>query len=320
MNPQHRFRWRAPGWHLTYKGHISPQALLQRLASISSVKVVCTSIVHEASDAEAPYDHTHFAWLYERPIDLVGADIMDIFHNTGTVHPNIETQKSLAWMERLFVRYHAGHKTGTDGKPKFVEPVALWQQMPQCFDWGEYINTEVSEASDLLGGVCAAGIRAKTVSDVHLLQKYKRPAPYDHNYARNTFNPQILPAAFVTRQVGSLQIYGAPNLGKSEWACSQFDNPLLVTSRDMLRKFRPKVHDGIVLDKMTFENWLVTDAEQLLEYYQDVQITCRYGIAEIPKRTAKIIVTNPRDVWPADPLGTLVGRRLAQFEVVARMY
>ena len=155
---------------------------------------------------------------------------------------------------------------------------------------------------------------------MHLLQKNKREPPFEHNYARNTFLPQTLPPAFVTRQVGCLQIYGAINLGKSEWASSQFENPLVVTSRDMLRKFRPNFHDGIVVDKMTFKDWLVTDAESLLEYFQGVQITCRYGIAVIPKRTAKIIITNPRDVWPADPLGTLVGRRVAQMEVVSRMF
>ena len=308
---------------MTYKGHIPPQALLLCLASISRVKVLGTSIVHESSDAEAPYDHTHFAWLWEKAVDLIGSDIMDVFHGTGRVHPNIETKRSILWMERLFVQYHAGHKAGAhgnDGKTKFVPPVALWQELPQGFEWGEYTVTEVMDAPDLLSGVVAAGVRVKTVSDVHLLQQHKRPAPFDHNYTSDMFKPQILPASFVRREVGTLQIHGAVRLGKTEWACAQFDNPLLVTSRDTLRDFRPGVHDGIVIDKMLFKDWSVTDAEALTDWTQPAQIKCRYGVAKIPKRTPKIIVTNERDVWPADPFGQIVGRRVAQFHVTLPMF
>lgn len=318
--PLSQFRWRGRFYHLTYRGHISPQALLLLLASISRVKVLGTSIVHEESDAEAPYDHTHFAWLWEKAVDLVGCGIMDIFHSGSMVHPNIETKKSIQWIERLFVQYHAGHKTGADGKPKYVKPIALMQELPQCFEWGDYITTEVMEAPDLLSGVCAAGIRPKTVSDVHLLQQHKRPAPFDHNYTRNMFKPQQLPQAFEMREVGSLQIHGAVRLGKTEWACAQFDNPLLVTSRDTLKDFRPGLHDGIVIDKMVFNDWTVTDAEALTDWTQPAQIKCRYGVAKIPKRTPKIIVTNARDVWPTDPFGQIVGRRVAQMHVTVPMF
>ena len=48
------FRWRGKMYHLTYKGHIPRAVLLARLASISSIKVLGTSCVHEASDVEVP--------------------------------------------------------------------------------------------------------------------------------------------------------------------------------------------------------------------------------------------------------------------------
>jgi hypothetical protein len=70
------FRWRARAWHLTYAGHVPPEALLLLLAAATSVPVLGTSIVHETSDAEAPYDHTHFAWLWAGPINLHGAHII----------------------------------------------------------------------------------------------------------------------------------------------------------------------------------------------------------------------------------------------------
>ena len=148
-----------------------------------------------------------------------------------------------------------------------------------------------------------------------LLQAHKRPAPFDHNYPRASFKPLTLPPAFVSGQHGTLHIYGGVNLGKTEWASSRFDNPLVINTRDGLRGFRAGVHDGIVLDKMLFNDWTVVDAEALTEFKQNAQIKCRYGVVDIPKGTPKIVVTNTPDAWPHDPYGQLVGRRVSQLQI-----
>ena len=319
--PNRAFRWRGKLYHLTYRGHIPHQSLLNRLHAISGIKVLGYSCVHEASDREAPYDHTHFAWMWVKAVDMVGCDRMDVLHNGAMVHPHILSKKSLAWMEGIFTRYHLGHKNDDEGKPKFVAPAGgPWQEVPQAFEWTEYIVTEVSEASDLLGGVLAAGIRPKSVSDIRLLQQHNRPALFHHNYPASSFLPQVLPQAYVTRVVGTLHIHGNIDLGKTDWACAQFSNPLYITSRDGLRAFLPLFHDGIVLDKMEFQDWKVTDCESLTDWTQPAEVSCRYGCAKIPKHTPKIIVTNARDVWPADPYNRIVGRRVAQMHVSACMF
>ena len=320
-NEANGFRWRGRLYHLTYKGHIPQSVLYARLEAMSRIKIIARSMVHETSDAEVPYDHTHLAWVWHRAVDLTGCDKMDVTFGGECIHPEIETKKSLAWMERIFTQYHRGHKTAADGKVKFVEPAAgPWQELPAEFEWGDYITTEVSASPDLIDGVCAAGIRPKSVSDVALLLRHKRPPPFDHNFKRDSFIPQAVPVSYVTKEVGTLQIYGAVRLGKTEWACAQFENPHLVTSRDALLDFRPNYHDGIVIDKMVFNDWTVTDCEALTDWTQPARVKCRYGDAKIPKHVPKIVVTNARDVWPADPFGQLVGRRVAQMPVIARMY
>ena len=278
------FRWRGRYYHLTYAGHIPAQMLLALLAAISSVPVIGTSIVHESSDAECPYDHTHFAWMWERAVDLLGSRIMDIVLQLGSapIHPNIETKKSVPWMQRVFTEYHRGIKAAEThaqkSARKFVEPVAgPWQKLPAQFQWQEYLTTQVADSSDLLAGVQAADLQIRSVSDVLLLQKHKRPPPFDHNFTRDQFIPVVLPASYVSGTLGTLHIWGPIRLGKTEWACAQFDNPLYVASKDALRGFIPNFHDGIVIDKMLFKGWSVTDCESLTDYTQPATFPVRYG-------------------------------------------
>ena len=309
---QGSFRWRSTAYHLTYAGHIPRDVLLALLTTLSSIPIVGWSIVHETSDAEAQYDHTHLAWLWKRAVNLSGAQLMDIRYNGVLIHPNIVTKRSLQWVQRIFTLYHHGHKEGSD---KVVPPVAgPWQELPQSFDWTEFISTEVSNAPDLLAGVHIAGVAVRSVSDVLLLQTHKRPAPFEHNYTHDQFRPISLPPSFGS-SMGTLQIYGDVNLGKTEWACAQFDNPCYTTSRQGLKDFKPHFHDGIVIDKMVFDDWTVTDCEALTDYTQPAQIKVLYGIVKIPKHTKKIIVTNHQNVWPRDPFGQLVGRRVAQMHI-----
>ena len=313
------YRWRSKYYHLTYAGHIDKDLLLAKLRSITTTMVLGTSIVHESSDSEAPYDHTHFAWLFKTAVDLRGSRIMDIQTANGAIHPHILTKKSVPWMAQIFTKYHCGHKAGSGGG--FVAPVAgPWQNLPQCFEFDQYTLTEVAEAPDLMSGVLAAGVTARSVSDVLLLQNAKRPPPFDHNFAATSFLPLILPPLYAGGHLGTLHIYGPIRLGKTEWACAQFENPLLVTTRDALRDFIPNYHDGIVLDKMLFNDWTVTDCESLTDYTQPATIKVRYGNAKIPKRTRKIVVTNEKNAWPSDPHGQLVGRRVSQLHITSRTY
>merc|ERR1711965_1119817 len=101
--------------------------------------------------------------------------------------------------------------------------------------------------------------------DVLLAQNHKRPLPFDHNFERSSFLSLDLPEEFTSRAVGTLQIWGKRGLGKTEWALSQFENPLYVTERNVLLDFRPGWHDGPNLDthaRPTPSPW-VTYARQL---------------------------------------------------------
>ena len=225
-------------------------------------------------------------------------------------------------MEAVFTRYHHGYNADGNRKLKFVKPAAgPWQQLPQAFEWNDMLLTEVSSAHDLIEGAQIASIGVKSMHDVNLLQNHKRPTTFDHNFDRGSFIKLELPPAFVSRTFGTLHIFGAVNLGKTEWALAQFENPLLVTQRNQLADFRHGWHDGIVLDKiLPRESFTLHECEALTDYMQPAAINVKFKIASIPKRTPVIVVTNVRDAWPRDPDGILVGRRVAQLEIVSKTY
>ena len=324
--PDDGFRWRARAWHLTYRGHVPHEVLLALLRSATSINTLGTSVVHESSDAEAPYEHTHFAWLWERAPNLHGARLMDVELDGSIVHPHAVHKKSLHWLQHVFSRYHHGHKATPAGKPVFVAPVAgPWQELPPGFEWNDAILTEVSEASDLIEGAQLAGVGVRSLHDVLLLQQAKRPRRFEHNFSRGSFLPLTLPEAFTTRALGTLHIWGTVRLGKSEWALSQFENPLYVTERNDLLDFREGWHDGIVIDKLTPcerppGGFTLAECERLTDFTLPASIKCLYRTARIPRGVRKIVVSNVRDVWPADPEGQLVGRRVAQLHIGGRLY
>ena len=135
------FRWRARFWHPTYCGLVPAELLLSKLARLTSIRTLGHSVVHERSDAQVPYDHTHLAWMWERAPNLHGSRLLDIELDGVQLHPHMVHKKSLKWLQHIFQRYHHGHKTTLTGKPTFVAPVGgpwqvLWRcgcHLPACF-------------------------------------------------------------------------------------------------------------------------------------------------------------------------------------------
>lgn len=81
------YRWAARHYHLTYKTHIPFETLKSLVASaFAPAKVIAFSAVHERSDKDAPYDHTHVYFYLEYKCRRRG-NIMDV----GEVHPHVQT-------------------------------------------------------------------------------------------------------------------------------------------------------------------------------------------------------------------------------------
>jgi len=87
-------------------------------------------------------------------------------------------------------------------------------------------------------------------------------------------------------------IIGASGTGKTQYALSHFDRPLVVSHIDDLKDFKPNEHDGIVFDDMDFRHLPRTAQIHLTDTDLRRSIHCRYAIFSIPKNTKKIFTCN----------------------------
>jgi len=95
-------------------------------------------------------------------------------------------------------------------------------------------------------------------------------------------------------------IIGDAGIGKTQYALSHFNNPLLVTHIDKLLDFDPAKYDGIIFDDI---DWTKLSRETILflvDNEQPRQINCRYYIANIPAFTKKMICSNPEYIPDMD--------------------
>ena len=104
-------------------------------------------------------------------------------------------------------------------------------------------------------------------------------------------------------------LWGAPGIGKTEYAKAHFKKALLVSHIDQLGNFDPTTHDGLIFDDMDFKHWPRTSQIHLFDQENTRAINLRYRVATIPPFTPKIFTTN-------EPQGAIFGEDDAIFRRV----
>jgi len=94
---------------------------------------------------------------------------------------------------------------------------------------------------------------------------------------------------------------GLANCGKTNWAISQFENPLLVSDLDQLKDIHKKT-DGLIFDEMLFEHIPKQAQIYLLDMAMDRTIRTRHSNAVIPRNMPRIFTCNEHEyVFGATP-------------------
>lgn len=144
-----------------------------------------------------------------------------------------------------------------------------------------------------------------------------KPLETKREYYATDFN--IAPIKWGRRAMSCI-IYGPSNTGKTQYALSNFNNPLFVTHMDTLGEFIPGVHDGIIFDDMEFNHLPRTAQIQLVDAAQGRHVHIRYARAWIPAGTRKIFTTNQEHgaIFTIDDKA--IRRRLLMLEVTERLF
>lgn len=138
------------------------------------------------------------------------------------------------------------------------------------------------------------------------------------------FKPEAFNHAPLTLTGKSTLIWGPSNTGKTSFALSHFERPLLVSHIDTLKQLNPD-HDGVVFDDMSFRHWPVESVIHLLDYEFTRDINVRYGTVNIPAKLIKVFTHNTEnpfykeeDIQQAQQ--EAIARRLTRVHVVGNLY
>lgn len=122
----------------------------------------------------------------------------------------------------------------------------------------------------------------------------------------------------------SLLIIGTPESGKTQYALSHFENPLLVSQIDDLQLLEEGGYDGIVFDDMRFDHWPAEAVIHLLDIECSRSIHNRYVNAFIPAGTKKIFTSNLEDPFTnalfAEDHKAAIKRRFDVYKVINKLF
>lgn len=150
------------------------------------------------------------------------------------------------------------------------------------------------------------------------LKRQKTPK-YEAKYAKGTFvhAPELI-------ETKAVLLAGKSNTGKTQFALSCFNNPLLIRHIDTLKTISPD-HDGLVFDDMSFRHWPIEAVIHLLDTDCQSTINVRYGTVTIPANTRKIFThntTNPfydENTAPEEQQQA-IERRLQRYNINKQLY
>lgn len=97
-----------------------------------------------------------------------------------------------------------------------------------------------------------------------------------------------------------LLLWGPSGTGKTNFALSHFESPLLVRHMDQLRGRDLSEYDGIVFDDMSFKHIPKEGVIHMLDMDFDAVIHVRYGVVTIPAGMKRIYTHNTRNPFYED--------------------
>ena len=276
------FRFTSNRVHLTYRSHISFPAIENVIENRCNKGIKHASYVHETSDQENTYDHTHVLLWFSTKLDTRNERIFDC----EDVHPHIKAIRTDIQWDNTW-NYH-------EKNPVLLRPDPHENPRQQHTD----LLQKIKRARTLYQACTNAGIEIRTVQDVKSIRGDKAiiediPPPFP----LEKFNREEM----ITGK--SIIVHGTSGTGKTCYAMAHFKNPLVTSHIDDLKRFNAELHDGIIFDDMSFSHWPREACIHLLDYDFPRSINVKHSVVTIPAKTPKIFTHNyedPMAIFPAE--------------------
>ena len=140
---------------------------------------------------------------------------------------------------------------------------------------------------------------------------------FQHKHAMDDFNRGPLDFTKTTH------VFGPSNTGKTSFVIAHFENPLVVSHIETLKKLNPD-HDGIVFDDMSFQHWPPESVIHLVDQDFDRDLNVRYSTVNIPAGTRKVFTHNTREIFykpeVSEAQQTAINRRVNYVEVQGPLF
>jgi hypothetical protein len=285
------FRFQCNKIHLTYKGWLELDQMTLWVNREGFDDFQYWSLVHEEGDVDeegaTPYKHTHFAAIWAKKQRKQGARLFDV----GDIHPNVQTNKGLSWMEGIMTKYHLGHKTKKDGKKYYIEPIRLEQKLPP--DWNGDIWDSIVGAPSLKAAAEIIDVRPKSLADIKLI----RTEVHKRKFAEVEYDcdkPWVEPPSEWDPRKKSLVINGPTSIGKTNWAKNYFQGRgFEITELEDL-KCVPEGTEGLIFDDQEYALFKTQTQKMVADCRKGCSIKCRHSNPWKPHLPA-IFTTNNKD-------------------------
>ena len=236
---------------------------------------------------DVPYAHTHV--LIQTSLKLSTRD--QSFFDYQGIHPNWKPVGSTKHFANTW-QYHQ------------KAPVLLSQSKKRPLPSDSAQLQDLITAKSLASAMELAGVTIKTVGDLVHLRNSREALPYlipeIEDRKRWTLDFIRHPMVLLT---------GASGTGKTRFALDHFDDPLLVSRMEDLKRLTPK-NDGIVFDDFSFMGFTIEDCIHICDIEMPRTINVKHGSVTIPSRLPRIITSNKPfvELFPADTAGALARR------------
>ncbi|AXL65938.1 replication-associated protein [Spider associated circular virus 3] len=278
----------------------------------------CFTIFTEDGDGEASahYDPNTIDWLSATPQVRYVVAGLEVAPTSGRLHwqgyielqhpatlvsckNSLGTDKAHLEIRRgtrnQAIAYCLKQDSAAQGEPEGNEPkiIFTWgDDNPQGTDdiYDEVLcQTDVNTAIQFIKRVrprdyCIFGQQLHTNLERH----FTKPKAYDRGTRQ--YNLPFLPDHVL--ETKAIYINGPAGSGKTRWSADHFENPLLVSHKDDLKRLAKGSYNGIIFDDFNISHWPIGAVIHLCDLEWDRSIDVKHGTVTIPAQMPRIFTNN----------------------------